>query len=347
MNMIKNTKFDFACIRLTVFYVLIAMAISISFSVAIFDISSHEIGRGLGRQSGILQDLMVNSGRPSPFDDIERSRRNLVNESNAKLRNNLIYFNFLIFVLSALSSYVLARKTLDPIAKAVESQNRFTADASHELRTPLTAMKTEIEVAMRDKKFDFNQAKNLLSSNLEEIGKLESLSNALLSLTRYKEQSVPFSPVNLEEIIIDAYQKIESLAKKKGIVFKNHLENITVSGDGQSLRELFVILLDNAVKYSHSKSVVSIKMSEDKKHVYASIKDQGVGIRAHDVPRIFERFFRADLSRSREKAEGNGLGLAIAESIAKAHHAKINVESTPGHGSVFTVAFPKFHEIPK
>lgn len=344
MNRIKSSKFDFACIRLTVFYVLIAMTISISFSVAIFDISSNEIGRGLGRQSGILRDIIVNNGQTVAFPDFDQSRQDLIDESNSNLKTNLVYFNFLIFVLSALSSYVLARKTLDPIEKAVEVQNRFTADASHELRTPLTAMKTEIEVALRDKRFDFKQAKGLLASNLEEVAKLESLSNALLSLTRHSEKISTLSPISLEEVIINAYQKIEALAKTKNITFKNHLENVQVLGDSQSLEELFVILLDNAIKYSPSKSKVSINMNNDRRHVYASVKDQGVGIRATDMPRIFERFFRADRSRSREKVDGNGLGLAIADSIAKAHSAKIVVENNAGRGSTFTVVFPAIHD---
>lgn len=340
MKTFKNSKFNFACIRLTVFYVLIAMVISISFSVAIFNISAAELGRGLGRQNGILRDLVLSPGSNGSVIDLEHSKQDLLEESSSHLSNNLIYFNLLILLLSATSGYFLAKKTLDPIEKAVEAQNRFTADASHELRTPLTAMKTEIEVAMRDKKLDFGQAKKLLASNLEEIGKLESLSNALLTLTRYDDKLQGVAPVNLEEVIIDAYEKIEVLAQKKNIIFKNHLLNVTVVGDQQGLRELFVILLDNAVKYSPEKSTISIKMTQDKKNIFVAIKDQGMGIKATDLLHIFERFYRADLSRSKEAIDGNGLGLSIAKNIVKSHDGRISVESHPGKGSTFTVVLP-------
>ncbi len=335
---IKNL-FHSAILKLTLFYVLIAMTISVSFSIGLYNISSRELDRGLGRQARVLRDIPVSgfqNGVILPnFDDV---RSQQMQESSDRLRNNLIYFNLLVLLLSSVLSYLFARRMLHPIEEAMESQRRFTADASHELRTPLTAMKAEIEVNLRDKKLGLPDSKKLLQSNLEEIEKLESLSNSLLKLARYEDEATPeFSEISLEDVIVEAYEKVESLATKKSIEFKNKLEDISILGDKQSLIELFVILLDNAVKYSPEKSKIFITMKEDKKSVIVSIKDLGVGIRATELPHIFDRFYRCDSSRCKEKADGYGLGLSIAKRIVDIHDGTIVVASKPGKGSEFTV----------
>jgi signal transduction histidine kinase len=232
----------------------------------------------------------------------------------------------------------LAKHTLKPIEQAMEAQNRFTADASHELRTPLTAMRSEIEVNLRNKQLNTTDAKKLLQSNLEEIEKLESLSNALLKLARYQNNfSDDFKDISLQEVIVEAYEKVENLAKRKSIRFDNNLSEIKVLGDQQSLIELFVILLDNAIKYSPEKSKISINFTKLDKHVSVKIKDRGIGIKASELPYIFNRFYRADTSRSKEKVDGYGLGLSIAKSIVEMHKGTIEVNSKPGHGSEVVV----------
>jgi len=177
-------SFKSVSIKLTASYLLIVMIISISFSVILYRLSSMEIGRGLSRQGRILEQI-PNDRIPEPLQNLEKIRQEQLVESNNHLKTNLIYFNLIIFILAGAASYYLARRTLKPIEEMVDLQNRFTADASHELRTPLTAMKTEIEVAMRDKNVKLSDTKQLLKSNLEEIGKLEVLSNSLLRLANY------------------------------------------------------------------------------------------------------------------------------------------------------------------
>lgn len=345
--------FKSATLKLTLFYVLIAMAVSIAFSIAIFDISSNELDRGLGRQVTILHNIPLDSLQNIPLPDFEKNRLELLNESTDNLRNNLIYYNLLILILSSAAGYFLARKTLRPLEETMEAQSRFTADASHELRTPITAMRAEIEVAMRDKKFNFGMAKELLESNLEETSKLESLSNALLKLSRY-EQDVKktFSKISITETIVTAYEKVESLAEKKSIQIDYHVgdpakanvdkkpnNDIVVNADKQSLIELFVILLDNAIKYSPAKSTISISVLKIDGHVLVKIKDHGIGIKACDLPHIFDRFYRADNSRCKEKIDGYGLGLSIAKNIVDLHSGSISADSKPGKGSEFFVKF--------
>lgn len=336
-------RFHSATLKLTLFYVLIAMAISVSFSFALFNISSKELGRGLGRQTGLMRDLPMERFQGGFVPNFEELRVQQLDESNGRLRDNLIYFNVLILLLSSGAGYFLARKTLEPIEEAVEAQNHFTADASHELRTPLTAMKTEIEVAMRDKKLNLDQAKVLLKSNLDEIGKLESLSNALLKLARYQNESrTDFRKLSLSRLVAEAYQKIEPLAEEKNISFDNDLNDVSILGDKQSLVELFVILLDNAIKYSPNNSTIVIKINSTDGHVIATIKDYGAGIKDSDLPFIFNRFYRADNSRSKGKISGYGLGLSIAKRIVELHNGKISVISRPGKGSQFTLKFKAY-----
>jgi signal transduction histidine kinase len=234
----------------------------------------------------------------------------------------------------------LARLTLKPIEEAMETQNRFTADASHELRTPLTAMRTEIEVALRDRELGLNESKKLFESNLEEIGKLESLSSALLKLAKNGDTKLALEKVNLAEIITEAYEKVEREAEKKSIMIDfdaNKYGDLEINGDRLSLTELFVILLDNAIKYSSEKSKISINIEKDHDKTIIRVKDHGVGINHSDLPYIFNRFYRADSSRSKEKVSGYGLGLSIAKQIVELHSGNITVVSKPGKGTEFTV----------
>lgn len=332
-------KFTAAIIKLTMFYVLIVMLISTGFSLAIYQISSNEINRGLGRQSIILHNMPLITGN-GVLDDIDDLRQSQVTESLYRLQKNLAYFNLLILVISTFASYFFARWTLRPLEEAIEEQNRFTADASHELRTPLAAMRSEIEVTLRDKNFNISNSKKLLSSNLEEIEKLETLSGALLKLAKLDETNkLDFVTLNLDEIVAESYEKVESLAKKKNIIIDAKLEKAKILGDKSALVELFVILFDNAIKYSPGKSKIKIKLVSDGKRHEVSIKDRGVGIKSSELPHIFDRFYRADQSRNKEKAEGYGLGLSIAKRITDLHGGKISVNSTPGKGSEFIVKF--------
>jgi len=315
--------------------------ISIAFSVVLYQVSSRELNRGLGRQGEVLRNLPPPEFIPQSRIAIENTRIAQLEESNNHLRTNLIYFNILIFLVSGGLSYFLARRTLKPIEEMVDIQNRFTADASHELRTPLTAMKTEIEVGLRDKNFNTSDAKKILGSNLEEIGKLETLSNELLTLATYQDISeLPFEKVNLKEVVDETLDKVVSLAKNKGIKFDSVLVDVKTSVNKQSLVVLVAILLENAIKYSFRNSKIAIATEIRDKHVYIKVQDWGIGIKETDLPFIFNRFYRADISRSKEVMEGYGLGLSIAKKIVEKHHGKIEVESKPDHGSTFTVVLP-------
>ena len=173
--------FKSAYIRLTFFYVFIVMIISVAFSLIIYELSYQELGRGLGKQVRTICDHPNGSQQCAPPMELERIRLAQLDESRGNIVSGLVYFNVLILVLSSAVSYLLAKRTLQPIEQMMEAQNRFTADASHELKTPLTAIRSEIEVNLRDGKMSLSEAKKLLASNLEEVSKLEGKNDVLTS----------------------------------------------------------------------------------------------------------------------------------------------------------------------
>lgn len=270
---------------------------------------------------------------------LDRLRLQQIEETKNDIALNLTIINILILIFGGLGSYFLAQRTLRPIEESLEAQTRFTADASHELRTPLTAMMTEIEVALRDKKLNLTDAKNLLESNLEEIEKLRALSEGLLTLSRHQNgDKVEFTDVSLTEVAQEAIKKLEPIIVNTKSVVKVSGDANLIKGDRDSLVSLLMIFIDNSIKYSDGPAKVDIVVSESKKGRQIKISDHGMGIKATDLTHIFERFYRADTSRSKD-VSGYGLGLSIASQIINMHNASVSSKSEPGKGTTFVVRF--------
>ena len=316
------------------------MFISIVFSVALYQTSSRELANNARRQITRLEQLPFEDAEVQPlkFSDFVAE----LEQSRAHLRASLIVYNLIILVAGGAASYWFARRTLRPIENALETQGRFTADASHELRTPLTAMKSEIEVALRDKNLSIPEARDLLKSNIEEIDKLEALSTSLLQLAHYEEGSsaVSFRKLILKPLAEKSVSKFKKIAEPRGITLVSDLGNIKLEADAASVQELMAILLDNAIKYSRDNGKVTFRTTVQGSHVHIVVQDEGLGIKASEIPHLFERFYRADTSRSKTRINGYGLGLSIAKSIVDAHRGSIDVTSTPGRGSTFTAKLP-------
>jgi signal transduction histidine kinase len=310
------------------------MAISLIFSTLIYRISSFELDRSI-RHPEDLSVLRVQDDQRILFSQARQTR---VIESQQHLRDNLIVLNISTLALGAIASYILARRTLQPIEEAMEAQSRFTADASHELRTPLAAMQTEIEVGLRNPKLDTKEATHLLKSALEEVGKLQHLSEGLLRLARGDGSLHMTEVIPLKETIVEAKEQLKNAAEQKNITVQLQLSDASVMGDSQAIKEVVVILLDNAIKYSNEKSRIKIELSTGHKQAVLKVHDTGVGIAEEDIPFIFERFYRGDSSRTKSGTNGYGLGLSIAKKIVQAHGGTIDASSTIGKGSVFTVA---------
>jgi two-component system, OmpR family, sensor histidine kinase CiaH len=331
--------FQSATTRLTLSYLGIIMAISLFFSFILYGNASKSLDEGLRRQVKVLQAPRIQTLHEFPVD-IETIYNEHLAQGRSRILMGLVQTNLLVIILAGIGSYLLARRTLEPIEEAVEAQSRFTADASHELRTPLTAMQTEIEVALRDKKLGLKEAKGLLGSNLEEIAKLRALADGLLTLSRHQSgQQVPFEDVSLLAVAQEAKLRLESvIAQAKGSVEIIGTDQV-VEGQQESLVGLVVILVENAIKYSERQPKVIVETIRGSKLATIRVSDEGVGIKASDLPYIFNRFYRADSSRSKI-TQGYGLGLSIAKQIADMHNGSIEAASVPGKGTQMIVKLP-------
>jgi len=333
-NLLHTGSINTAILRLTLWYVGIIMLLSMSFSVFLYQIYQVQSRADLSRQSGLVQKYIVDQDRYFPL------RAAQLDDSLTGIRENLILLNAVMLLVGGMVSYLLARRNLEPVAEALESQLRFTADASHELRTPLTAMQTEIEVALRKPSLSKAEAQELLKSNLEEVAKLRSLAEGLLKLAQSDGKEFPKSNVSLEEIAVEAVNRLIPAAQAKQVTITNSVGPLHVMGERQSLIELLAILIDNAIKYSPAGTTITLTAQRHGKLAYLGVRDQGNGIKASDLPHIFDRFYRSDQSRSKEKSDGYGLGLSIARKVVEAHQGTIEVRSTLGKGSTFTVKLP-------
>jgi signal transduction histidine kinase len=298
------------------------------------------------RQQGIYypaKKFLIQFDEPIPQQGIIITPPNpeVLQEAKERILLMLILINIGILGLSGIAGYLLAGLTLKPIKNMVDEQNRFITDASHELRTPLTSLRSEIEVNLRDKKLSLPEAKKLLESNLEEVNNLQYLSDNLIKLAQtHKPNGIKFEKVSLPEISEYAVKKVKKLADKKEVEINTDISNLILNGDRQALKELLVIFLDNAIKYSPEKSEVRLSTKKSGGNAIIEIKDHGIGIDEKDIPLLFERFYRADKARSKKDTDGFGLGLSIAKQIVDKHKGTIDVKSKVGSGTIFQIKLP-------
>jgi heavy metal sensor kinase len=238
----------------------------------------------------------------------------------------------------------LASTLNEMIGRLEESFNRqrqFTADASHELRTPLAIMQAEATLALSKERSPDDYRKSLETIS-QESDYMSSVIGKLLFLARSdagKEQ-LSFEDVELKGLITGLASNIEALAQDKGIKFVvDAKEELTVNGDKVKLRQLFINILENAVRYTPIAGQISVSLVQKDANAVVAIADTGIGIPPEHLPHIFERFYRVDKARARADG-GVGLGLAIAKIIAESHKGKIEVESELGKGTTFTISLP-------
>lgn len=326
------------------------MLISISFSVVIYRFLTSEINRAIRmeklREQGFAfpaRKFIVQFNEPVPHQGVivAAPSPEVLEEAKQRILLIIVLINLGILGLSGVAGYLLAGLTLKPIKNMVDEQNRFITDASHELRTPLTSLKSEIEVNLRDKKLTLKDAKELLESNLEEVNNLQYLSDNLIKLAQtQRPNGLKFEKVSILDIYNHALKKVKKLADKKKIKISSYIEDINLKADAQSLTELFVIFIDNAIKYSPERSEVEVKTKKSGSRILIEIKDHGIGVEEKELPLLFERFYRADEARAKKDTEGFGLGLSIAKQIVDKHNGSIDVKSKPGFGTNFQIKLP-------
>lgn len=237
--------------------------------------------------------------------------------------------------------------TLNAMIERLETSfgalRRFTADASHELKTPLTVMRVDVERAMSPLSTGTEQAV-ALEEALQQLTRMADLVDSLLTLARADEGRFDLhrEPVDLAPIAREVVETARLLGEEPGLIIDAPvIEDVEVSGDVTRLRQLFLNLVTNAIKYTPRGGRVEITLIRSGEQVSLAVRDTGIGIAAADLPYVFERFWRADRVRSRASERGGfGLGLAICQWIAQAHGGTLSVQSRLGRGSTFTVTLP-------
>lgn len=327
-------------LKLTAWYLIIIMLISVLFSIAFYQSSTRELQRIITR---IQFDRQLDEP-PLPMRGPTLLFRNApsVEELQALQQRSLatlVIINGFILVFAGGAGYFLAGRTLQPIKKMMDEQNDFISNASHELRTPLATLRAEMEGKLLEKHITDDSARKLISSNLEEVSTLQDLTNNLLQLTQvYTLRSKhDLQNTSLTDVVTAAHKKISILAKQKHITVTLDISDAIISAYPLELTAAFVIILDNAIKYSPPRSRVSVVSEKKRGFVSVSVSDQGMGISTTDQVHIFERFYRAEKSRSHD---GFGLGLSIAKQIIDRHSGSITMTSQVSQGSTFTITLP-------
>jgi signal transduction histidine kinase len=322
------------------------MLISIAFSVVIYHFLSLEVDRFARMQRTRIEKrleegvLFPPEFRPRAtilFTDPE-----LMSEMKHRIAVALLTLNAGILTISGGFGYFLAGRTLKPIKDMVDEQNRFTSDASHELRTPLTSLKTAMEVFLRDKRSTLKESKTIIAESIQEVDKLQSLSDKLLLLAQFQktEDGKRFTSFLFEESLNRALQRVRPLAKQKKITISQNASRTRIDGNKDLITDLLVIVLDNAIKYTPDGGTVTVQVEKPDHTVHVLVKDTGIGIDPKDMPHIFDRFYRADRARSRTITTGYGLGLSIAKKIVELHRGTIHVTSKPDVGTTIDVRLP-------
>jgi signal transduction histidine kinase len=328
-----NRLFTSATVKLTGWYLLILMVVSLIFSSLLYAVASGELRHG-------FRPLSAPSIQLGIFTEGEQGRQlreARFQEATDNLLGNLVLFNLGTLVLGGGASYLLARRTLSPIQQAMDAQSRFVSDASHELRTPLAAMRSEIEVALRGKRAK-NDLEETLESNLEEVDRLRRLTDRLLLLSAQTRLDLIMLPI--DEVVADALENVIKHAQVKNITVENEVGAHKIALNADSFADAITILLENAIKYSPERTNVRVTSDQQGKQLCIRVIDEGPGISHHDIPYIFDRFYRADQARSKQTVEGHGLGLSIAKHIISLHHGSLSVERSSEKGTTFIIRLP-------
>ena len=267
----------------------------------------------------------------------------VLEENLGQLRRDFFAGVPLVLLLASLGGYILARKSLEPIASMINEQQRFIADASHELRTPLAVLRGETEVALGKTRTvaEYQESLTLIQ---EEAERLSRIVEDLFILARQPIESPTAlikEPVSLTEVVKDCARAAQVLAVRKGVRLKleNDSPSIALNADEELIKRMILNLLDNAVKYTPEGGEISLALEKQNGSAEIVVRDTGIGLSQRDQQRVFDRFYRVDKARSRALG-GAGLGLSIVRSIVEAHGGNIRIDSTPRHGSTFTVSLP-------
>ncbi len=243
-------------------------------------------------------------------------------------------------VLFAAGGSFLTRKSIEPVERTMSYMRRFMADAAHELRTPLAVVRSRAEVTLAEEP-DLQRQRDALAIIEREAVRLGRIVEDLLLLARTDAGGWPVTMdrLFLDDVVADAVGAASSLAASGGVSLSlDSFEESAVVGDETLIRQLMMIILDNAIKFTPSGGSVKVAVTNGAQGAVVTVSDTGVGVPADQIGHVFERFYRGD--RARARADGAGLGLSIAQWIADVHKARLSLRSDPGAGTVVEVRFP-------
>ena len=248
-------------------------------------------------------------------------------------------------LLVSAGGWLLVRKSTEPIERTLLFMRRFMADAAHELRTPLTVLRSRAEIALQQPRSapEYAEALRGVEAESQRLGRIVE---DLLTLARADagERRLAQQRVFLDDVVLDAASAAKAMADARGVALRvNEFEEAVVNGDPGLLRQLVMILLDNAVKFTPAGGTVTVRVGTPNERPTFVVADTGIGIAPDQLPHVFERFYRADPARSRGDGggrDGAGLGLSIGRWIADAHGATIELTSSADSGTEAIVSFP-------
>ncbi|WP_245741421.1 sensor histidine kinase [Propionispira arboris] len=253
--------------------------------------------------------------------------------------------SLLAFIVANFAGHIMAGKAIIPLKEAYERQRQFAADASHELRTPLSVVMASVDVLGNDASIASPFLQQVIVDMRDEVKKMTKLVSDLLLVARSENQTFKLvtEKFDLIEAIHEIVRKMQPLADEKHInLFFVKQESVIIRADIQRIKQLLIILIDNALKYTPGNGVVTVKVDGEfeKNKIRIMVRDTGIGISLTDQHKVFDRFYRVDRARSRDSG-GNGLGLAIARDIVNLHDGELYIESKIGEGAAFIVELKK------
>lgn len=292
--------------------------------------------------------LHTNTGENWGYLQVSRSLEDF--DNYLKMVALILLLGFpLAIILIGISAWILTGMAMKPIAKSYYQIQQFTADAAHELRTPLSAILATIESTLMMSHLPKQESINTLETVSRQTKRLSSLVSDLLMLSRLDWQlnlptnhSLKQETICLNDLIEDLLEEIAYLAVASKITVTSQINvksSLKIKGNTEQIYRLLFNLVINAIQYTPIGGQVKIILEQHNKCAVIQVQDTGIGIDNKELPHIFERFYRIDKARSREKG-GSGLGLSIAKAIVTAHHGTIQVKSTVNRGSLFTIQLP-------
>lgn len=259
---------------------------------------------------------------------------------------NLIYTFLFVALITLIAIFFISRffanKAIQPIKEAFDKQTQFIGDASHELKTPLSVINTNVDVLISNSDDTINNQSKWLHYIKSEVERMTKLTNDLLYLTQvnYSDVRMIYTDFNISDTVESSILTMEAVIFENDILLNYEIQpNLTINGNNEQIKQVVMILLDNALKYTEPKGKINLTLKRDNSSVLLSITNTGKGIPEAHLDRIFDRFYRVDKSRSRNSG-GYGLGLAIAKAIVEQHGGKISVKSILNESTTFKIELP-------